>query len=108
MKETYPWIIEVIYETRKFRKATKINQEIKRLEQEIEFLDDANMKRTHSIVKVFMPNKYTYKGYFSSERDIGCIGSCVYLDHKECVALADFKRNEIEELQKQYELLDSE
>ena len=34
--------------------------------------------------------------------------SCIYLDHKECVALADFKRNEIEELQKQYELLDSE
>ena len=32
-------------------KATKINQEIKRLEQEIEFLDDANMRRTHSIVK---------------------------------------------------------
>ena len=55
-----------------------------------------------------MPKKYTYKGYFCSERDIDCIGSCVYLDHKECVALADFKRNEIEELQKQYELLDSE
>ena len=55
-----------------------------------------------------MPKKYTYKGYFCSERDIECIGSCVYLDHKECVALADFKRNEIEKLQKQYELLDSE
>lgn len=27
-------------------KATKINQEIKRLEQEIDFLDDANMRRT--------------------------------------------------------------
>ena len=49
-------------------KATKINQEITRLEQEIEFLDDANMRRTHSIVKALMPNKYTYKGYFCSER----------------------------------------
>jgi len=55
-----------------------------------------------------MPKKYTYKGYFCSERDIDCVDSCIYLDHKECVALADFKRNEIEELQKQYELLDSE
>ena len=45
-------------------KATKINQEIERLEQEIEFLDDANMRRTHSIVKALMPKKYTYKGYF--------------------------------------------
>ena len=89
-------------------KATKINKEIKRLEQEIDFLDDANMRRTHSIVKALMPKKYTYKGYFCSERNIDSIGSCVYLDHKECVALADFKRNEIEELQKQYELLDSE
>ena len=89
-------------------KATKINQEIKRLEQEIDFLDDANMIRTHSIVKALIPKKYTYKGYFCSERDIDCVDSCIYLDHKECVALADFKRNEIEELQKQYELLDSE
>ena len=89
-------------------KATKINQEIKRLEQEIEFLDDADMRRTHSIVKALKPKKYTYKGYFCSERSIDSIGSCIYLDHKECVALADFKRNEIEELQKQYELLDSE
>ena len=45
-------------------KATKINQEIQRLEQEIEFLDDANMRRTHSIVKALKPKKYTYKGYF--------------------------------------------
>ena len=89
-------------------KATKINQEIKRLEQEIEFLDDANMRRTHSIVKALKPKEYTYKGYFCSERNIDSIGSCIYLDHKECVVLADFKRNEIEELQKQYELLDSE
>ena len=89
-------------------KATKINQEIQRLEQEIEFLDDADMRRTHSIVKALMPKKYTYKGYFCSERSIDSIGSCIYLDHKEGVALADFKRNEIEELQKQYELLDSE
>ena len=83
-------------------KATKINKEILRLEQEIKFLDDANMG------KALMPKKYTYKGYFCSERDIDCVDSCIYLDHKECVALADFKRNEIEELQKQYELLDSE
>lgn len=89
-------------------KATKINKEILRLEQEIKFLDDANIGRTHSIVKALMPKKYTYKGYFCSERDIDCINSCVYLDHKECMALADFKRNEIEELKKQYELLDSE
>ena len=84
-------------------KATEINQEIKRLEQEIDFLDDANMRRTHSIVKALMPKKYTYKGYFCSERNIDSIGSCIYLDHKECVALADFKRNEIEELQKKLE-----
>lgn len=89
-------------------KATKINQEIKRLEQEIEFLDDTDMRRTHSIVKALMPKKYTYKGYFCSERNIDSIGSCIYLNHKECVALADFKRNEIKELQMQYELLDSE
>ena len=89
-------------------KATKINKEILRLEQEIKFLDDANIGRTHSIVKALMPKKYTYKGYFCSERDIDCINSCVYLDHKECMALADFKRNEIEELKKQYELLDYE
>lgn len=89
-------------------KATKINKEILRLEQEIKFLDNANMGRTHSIVKALMPKKYTYKGYFCSERDIDCINSCIYLDHKECMALADFKRNEIEELKKQYELLDSE
>lgn len=89
-------------------KATKINKEILRLEQEIKFLDNANMGRTHSIVKALMPKKYTYKGYFCSERDIDCINSCIYLDHKECMALVDFKRNEIEELKKQYELLDSE
>lgn len=89
-------------------KAIKINQEIERLEQEIDFLDDTNMRRIYSIVKALKPKEYTYKGYFCSERDIDCIGSCVYLDHKECVALADFKRNEIEELQKQYELLNSE
>lgn len=89
-------------------KATKINKEIQRLEQEIEFLDDTNMRRTHSIVKALKPKEYTYKGYFCSGRDIDSIGSCIYLDHKECVALADFKRNEIEDLQKQYELLDSE
>ncbi len=92
-------------------KAIKINQEIKRLEQEIKFLDDEDMRRIHSIVKVLKPKKYTYKGYLCSERDIDCADSCIYLiylDHKECVALADFKRNEIEELQKQYELLDSE
>ena len=46
-------------------KATKINQEIERLEQEIDFLDDANMRRTHSIVKALKPKEYTYKGYFA-------------------------------------------
>lgn len=45
-------------------KATKINQEIKRLEQEIDFLDDANMRRTHSIVKALMPRSIHIKVIF--------------------------------------------
>ena len=62
----------------------------------------------HSIVKALRPKQYNYKGLFCSARDLDSIDSVVYLTHEECIVLANCKREKIEKLELQYELLDGD
>ena len=92
------------------RRANEINEEIKRLEKEINFLDNFKSTKLPRIVKINKPEETAWEVFFCLKRDIGKndtrIRSSIYLDHEECVALADYKRMKIVRLEEEYKELD--